>query len=182
MIIYVVPEKWYKEYIPEGENLPVYQLPESAFWERNNFINISNSRSIDPNRGVPVNGPHILKLQFDDVRELPAMRRLPFDEQMAERIMDFIGSCNLSRPMYINCSAGISRSGAVGDVLNRFANTVLTDNSADFQLFYRNNPQLDPNPLVKDILGSVITSHLRKNQNRFFCNPCQRKRTGKKPD
>lgn len=182
MIIYVVPEKWYKEYIPEGENLPVYQLPESAFWERNNFINIRNSRSIDPNRGVPVNGPHILKLQFDDVRELPAMRRLPFDEKMAERIMDFIGSCDLSRPMYINCSAGISRSGAVGDVLNRFANTVLTDNSADFQLFYRNNPQLDPNPLVKDILGSVITSHLRKNQNRFFCDPCQRKRTGKKPD
>ena len=164
MIIRVVPEKWYKEYIHAGEKLPVYQCPGSPFWKTGYFINIRNCRSIDPYRGIPLDGDNILKLQFDDVRELPAVRRRPFDQVMAERILDFILGCNPSKPLFINCSAGISRSGAVGDVLNRFANTVLTDNCDDFQLFYRNHPQLDPNPLVKDILGSVIASHLRKNE------------------
>ncbi|MBQ9337261.1 MAG: hypothetical protein IJS14_08205 [Lentisphaeria bacterium] len=160
MIIYVVPERWYKEHIPEGETLPVFQLPDSAFWERNNFINIRNSRSIDPNRGVPVNGAHILKLQFDDVRELPAVRRRPFDRETAERILDFIGRCDLSRPLYVNCSAGISRSGAVGETLNRYVNEILTDNEADRASFYRNNPQIDANPLVVRIMESAIEARL----------------------
>ena len=164
MIIHVVPEKWYKEYTPEGENLPVYQLPESDFWGRNNFINIRNSRSIDPNRGVPVNGPHILKLQFDDVRELPAVRRLPFDEKMAERILDFIENCDLSRPLYINCSAGISRSGAVGESLNRFINQMRTNNETDYRLFFRNNPQIDANPLVRKILDEAADSRAKAKE------------------
>lgn len=164
MIIHVVPEKWYKEYIPAGEKLPVYQNPGSPFWKNGNFINIRNSRSIDPNRGIPLDGDNILKLQFDDVRELPAVRRLPFDKIMAGHIIEFVLGCDPSTPLFINCSAGISRSGAVGDVLNRFANTILTDNCADFQAFYRNNPQIDPNPLVREILNNVIDSHLQKNK------------------
>jgi len=165
MIIYVVPEKWYKEYIPEGEDLPVYQLPDSVFWKRNNFINIRNSRSIDPNRGVPVNGPHILKLQFDDVRELPAVRRLPFDEKMAESILDFIMRCDLSRPLYVNCSAGISRSGAVGESLNRFINQMRLKNEADYRQFFLNNPQIDANPLIGKILDAAADTWIRKNDN-----------------
>ena len=46
MIIHVVPEKWYKEYIPAGEKLPVYQNPGSPFWKNGNFIIILNINQI----------------------------------------------------------------------------------------------------------------------------------------
>lgn len=157
MIIHVVPEKWYKEFIPAGEHLPVYQCPGSPFWQVNNFINIRNSRSIDPNRGVPLNGENILKLQFDDVRELPGVRRRPFDRDMAEKIIDFVLRCDRTRELYVNCSAGISRSGAVGYIMNFYANKLLEDNPQDFERFSRINPQVDANPLVKEVLISAIT-------------------------
>ena len=157
MIIHVVPEKWYKEFIPAGGHLPVYQCPDSPFWQINNFINIRNSRSIDPNRGVPLDGENILKLQFDDVRELPGVRRRPFDRNMAEKIIDFVTHCDHTRELYVNCSAGISRSGAVGYILNLYVNKLLENDPQDFELFSRLNPQVDANPLVKEILISVIT-------------------------
>ena len=156
MIIHVVPEKWYKEFIPAGKLLPVYLTPDSPFWHVSNFINIRNSRSIDPDRGVPLNGENILKLQFDDVRELPGIRRRPFTADMAEKIIDFVARCDRSRELYVNCSAGISRSGAVGYILNWYANRILEDHPQDFELFPRLNPQIDANPLVKKILTEVI--------------------------
>ena len=62
MIIHVVPEKWYKEYIHAGEKRPVYQCPDSPFWKNGNFINIRNARSIDPYRGIPLDGDDILSM------------------------------------------------------------------------------------------------------------------------
>ena len=58
--------------------------------------------------------------------------------------------------LYVNCSAGISRSGAVGYILNWYANRILEDHPQDFELFPRLNPQIDANPLVKKILTEVI--------------------------
>ena len=164
MIIHVVPEKWYKEYIPAGEKLPVYQNPGSPFWKNGNFINIRNSRSIDPNRGIPLDGDNILKLQFDDVRELPAVRRLPFDKIMAGHIIEFVLGCDPSTPLFINCSAGISRSGAVGESLNRFINQMRTNNETDYRLFFRNNPQIDANPLVRKILDEAADSRAKAKE------------------
>ena len=164
MIIHVVPEKWYKEYIPAGEKLPVYQNPGSPFWKNGNFINIRNSRSIDPNRGIPLDGDNILKLQFDDVRELPAVRRLPFDKIMAGHIIEFVLGCDPSTPLFINCSAGISRSGAVGESLNRFINQMRTNNETDYRLFFRNNPQIDANTLVRKILDEAADSRAKAKE------------------
>lgn len=154
MIIRVVPERWYKEFT-DGADVPVYETPGALFWQRHDFINIRNSRSIDPNRGVPLDGPHILKIQFDDVRGDDEPRRKAFTPEIAARIVRFIRQCDPARPLYVNCSAGVSRSGAVGLVLNRFVNRVWNSREADHELFFVLNSQIDANPRVVRILTAA---------------------------
>lgn len=151
MIIRVVPERWYKEFT-DGADVPVYETPGAPFWQRHIFINIRNSRSVDPNRGVPLDGPHILKIQFDDVRGDDEPRRKAFTPGTANRIVQFLRQCGFARPLYVNCSAGISRSGAVGLVLNRFVNRIWAPCEADHRRFFELNPQIDANPRVVRIL------------------------------
>ncbi|MBQ1971250.1 MAG: dual specificity protein phosphatase family protein, partial [Treponema sp.] len=56
--------------------------------------------------------------------------------------------------IYVNCAAGISRSGAVGYVLNLYFNKFLENNEHDYKLFNQNNSQIQPNPYVKSLLMS----------------------------
>ena len=103
---------------------------------------------------------NILKLQFDDVTD-EDKKNYPteyiyFDEELAKKIHVFIDNMNLNFPLYIHCDAGISRSGAVGDVLNDYFNKYLGDNKEDSKYFNDNNNHIFPNSLVKRLLKEEL--------------------------
>lgn len=58
--------------------------------------------------------------------------------------------------LFINCAAGISRSGAVGEVLNDYFNRYSENNEADREYFRNHNRQICGNPLVRRILRNVL--------------------------
>jgi len=140
---------------------------EKAMLGRYKIISINASRGCDskpPFSPECLPHPNLLILVFDDVAAAPVPAgdttpAIPFDRDMAARIMNFVGDGET--PLFVHCSAGVSRSGAVGEMLNWYFNRYLKDNAEDFDDFIRNNRQIVPNPLV------------RKTMLRFFedCSP-----------
>ena len=103
---------------------------------------------------------HLLVLNFDDIANEPETpedlgRAVMFSPEMAEQIMRFVDDGAM--PLLVHCAAGISRSGAVGEVLNWYFNRYLTDNKTDYNDFIRNNRQILPNPLVRKIMMKILT-------------------------
>lgn len=85
-----------------------------------------------------------------------------FDKQDAKHIHEFARDIidDGSKPIYIHCDAGVSRSGAVGYILNEYYNKFLTDNKEDYDFFNLKNSHILPNPLVVRLL-----------KKEFFGNP-----------
>ena len=103
---------------------------------------------------------HLLVLNFDDIANEPETpedlgRAVMFSTEMAKRIRRFVDDGRM--PLLVHCAAGISRSGAVGEVLNWYFNRYLTDNKTDYDDFIQNNYQILPNPLVRKIMMKVLT-------------------------
>lgn len=107
-----------------------------------------------------------LVLHFDDATNSSVSRigcslKL-FNKEMAMSICKFIENKLNEFPetdtIWVHCTAGISRSGAVGVVLNDYFNKFLENNSEDFYEFQHNGHErmLDPNPLVSRILKSTL--------------------------
>ena len=161
MKIHVISQLWFKENAWCCDPRPVYRCPESPFWRENNFISIRNSTETDPNCAIPVDGGNILKLRFDDATDDPDRTLALFDAEIAEKIVRFLGRIDTSRPLFINCGAGISRSGAVGEVLNDYFNRYLERNDADAEYFRRMNRQIQGNPLVRRILNEALFGKYR---------------------
>lgn len=99
-----------------------------------------------------LDAPNLLVLFFDDVDSgfSHAMTRVD-----AERIAEFALHPDL-RPLLIHCTAGISRSGAVGEVLNWYYNRVERDAPGAFQRFARDNPDIVPNSHVRRLLLEAL--------------------------
>lgn len=117
---------------------------------------------------IPVDLPNVLKLEFDDVTERENYDDfLHFNDELADKIVEFIKPIdkNDERPFYVHCAAGISRSGAVGYMLNEWFNKYLTINKSDDQMFRMNNNHIMPNPEVIRILK-------RKMFGTEFLNNC----------
>ena len=104
----------------------------------------------------------ILRLMFDDVTEReadnPALHL--FNDTHAKRIQEFIDSFKNSHiwydgVLYVNCAAGISRSGAVGYCLNEYVNNN-KENYFYYNLFKEQNSHIQPNPMVKRILSNEL--------------------------
>ncbi len=91
--------------------------------------------------------PNLLCLVFDDIVDNSGKQFSPED---AKAILDFV--CDASLPLFIHCTAGIARSGAVGEVLDWYYNCWKTQNEADHLLFLRENPQVMPNSTVRRLL------------------------------
>ena len=156
MKIRVVPQLYYREYKWQGEEKSVFDTPESGFWEEHNFITLRHSAGNDPFCAIPVERRNILRLQFDDVLENPDGDLVLFNIEMAQQIKKFILDIDRSKELYINCAAGISRSGAVGYVLNDYFNHHLQFNAVDDYYFKQYNRQIQPNSLVRDLLYKVF--------------------------
>ena len=103
--------------------------------------------------------PHLLTLNFDDVCNEPETpedlgNAILFNEDMAHAIMRFVDDGKF--PLLVHCTAGISRSGAVGEVLNWYFNRYLENNTADDEDFVENNRQILPNTIVRRIMLEVL--------------------------
>lgn len=159
MKIRVVGQLWYRQHFRGDSPLPLYESRDSEFWRSKNFITIRNSFEPDPDCAVPLTGENILKLQFDDITDNtpePDTACIQFNEEIAQQIVHFVNRIDRNRELFINCAAGISRSGAVGEVLNDYFNSFLEDNEPDRRYFIRSNPQINGNPLVRRLLRQAL--------------------------
>ena len=106
--------------------------------------------------------PTRLCMVFDDVIEDADEQFVKFSEADAKAILDFI--CDDSMPVIVHCSAGIARSGAVGEALDSYYNCFRTQNDEDHQCFLRHYQQrLRPNSLVKRLLMREIYARSVEN-------------------
>ncbi len=80
--------------------------------------------------------PNLLVLFFDDVETEGATA---FSSDMARHIVRFVQESD-ERPLLIHCTAGISRSGAVG--------LAIAEQCGCVEVFRRENPDIMPNQLV----------------------------------
>lgn len=150
MNIYVVPRNYIEKQIEKDIN-----------WINEKWI-ISIFSSFYPNYSpIPIDKSNVLKLQFDDVSEKDMDSRgvekydlIFFNQDHAKQIHNFIKNINDNgiKPFYIHCDAGVSRSGAVGYMLNEWFNKFINLNRNDNESFIMNNPYIMPNPLVVRLL------------------------------
>lgn len=97
---------------------------------------------------------NLLCLVFDDYFGIPddpleRSRVALFTPELAERIMRFVDDGSM--PLVVHCTQGVSRSGAVGYVLDRYFNSVLANNEKDYEYFMARNPFIMPNPNVVEV-------------------------------
>lgn len=130
---------------------------ESVVLDNSKVISINSSWGWDaepPFSPGLQNHRNLLILFFDDIVNEPETPEdlgsaILFAPEMAEQIMRFVDDGKM--PLLVHCTAGISRSGAVGDVLNWYFNRYLELNTEDDADFTRNNRQILPNSIVRKV-------------------------------
>ena len=135
---------------------------EVELLEKSKIISINSSCGVDdtpPFSPELLNHPHLLTLTFDDICNEPETpedlgNAILFNEDMAHAIMRFVDDGKF--PLLVHCTAGISRSGAVGEVLNWYFNRDLEYNAADDEDFTQNNRQILPNFIVRRIMMKIL--------------------------
>ena len=135
---------------------------EAELLAKSKIISINSSWGFDdtpPFSEELLNHPHLLTLTFDDICNEPETpedlgNAILFNEDMAHAIMRFVDDRQL--PLLVHCTAGISRSGAVGEVLNWYFNRYLETNTVDDEYFTQNNRQIQPNTIVRRIMLKVL--------------------------
>lgn len=132
---------------------------DPEFHKKNWIISIFSSEMEDQNGSSQSYSPlpnasNILKLKFDDVMEQDPDFFIHFNKNLANKIVEFVKSIpdNGEKNLFIHCDAGVSRSGAVGFLLNEWFNKFLTDNKEDDKFFKETNSHIMPNPEVVKIL------------------------------
>jgi predicted protein tyrosine phosphatase len=97
---------------------------------------------------------NVLILRFDDVddpdSEFQQSGRF-MTEADAEAIAGFVESPD-QRPIIVHCTAGISRSGAIGASLNEYYNKKCSLNESDHDAFWARHPNINPNLHVMKLL------------------------------
>jgi len=93
--------------------------------------------------------PNILNLWFHDAEDSPDGDLTLFSDEMATKIANFVKNNQNSNIWMVHCTAGISRSGAVGETLAEFL-------GIPYKEFKRTNPRVQPNILVKKLLGEKL--------------------------
>ena len=135
---------------------------ELELLEKSKIISINSSWGFDdapPFSERFLTHTHLLTLTFDDLCNEPETpedlgNAILFNKDMALAIMRFVDDGKL--PLLVHCTAGISRSGAVGEVLSWYFNRYLETNTADDEDFVENNRQILPNTIVRRIMLEVL--------------------------
>lgn len=145
MKIYVVPKKALRNQ---------YYSNKEWFDDKNNyFISIAGLEDgcEYPNPFLSKDSKRVLHLLFDDVTESEKDNPscILFNETHADKIFNFVKTIPIDVTLYVNCAAGVSRSGAVGYLINEYINR---NNSNDYKDFEINNSHILPNPMIVRIL------------------------------
>lgn len=128
---------------------------------KNSFISIAPQELRENATDIawPNNSERWLSMYFDDIRPehlhlLPSLeeqygRRMnTFAEEQADEVLNFLKQCH-ARPqeetLYVNCLAGVSRSGA-------FVSFACETFNLDRKKFLQDNPEIMPNNLVLYLL------------------------------
>ena len=90
-----------------------------------------------------------------------------FNMEHARKILGFVEDSPL--PIMVHCNAGISRSGAVGEVLNWYFNCHIQQKQEEFQNFYRNHPQIEPNSHIRTVLLRCFEEKYGLSAGTFLC-------------
>lgn len=155
--IYVFSRQKFKE---ELSSLTVEQFMAGA------FISIHSPKigmSFNDTDRILESGPNVLNLWFHDADPIGDESQILtfngiqielepvvlFDEQMAKSIKKFVEQNKDAKFWFIHCTAGVCRSGAVGEVLADFF-------QIPYHQFKRDNPQIKPNIHVKNILKQIL--------------------------
>lgn len=129
---------------------------DAKFHKSHWFISIFSSEiENQKNSYSPLpDGSNILKLKFDDVTEKDFDYYIHFNKDMAKRVINFIKNIKDDGTMdfIVHCDAGVSRSGAIGYMLNEYFNKFLKRNQEDIDFFNTINAHIMPNPEVTRIL------------------------------
>lgn len=157
MKIRVVGQLWFREHGWGGDTTPVYDQPEAAFWRENNFITIRDFLEKDEKCAVPVYGENILRMQFDDAVTNPNGTLILFNDLMAEKVVAFVKRIDRKGELFVNCAAGVRRSGAIGEVLNEYFNKYLENNMFDDYYFWHYSSQVNGNSLVRRLLRKALS-------------------------
>jgi len=117
------------------------------------FISILNTDSVGDNIGhFKHNHKNVLILNFDDV-EFDIIdtdiKAVAFTEEQGHQLMSFIDSNKDKNQCIVHCSAGISRSGAVGAFISDYFNQ-------SYASFKKINPYTKPNPRVMRIMNRIL--------------------------
>lgn len=89
---------------------------------------------------------NVLNLWFNDCEEdNPEIEAVLFNEELADKVIEFIEKNKNAEHWLIHCTAGKCRSGAVGSFLSDYFEVNWFD-------FKRDNPQVTPNSLVRNLL------------------------------
>lgn len=134
---------------------------DEEFFSRTNIISLNA-----PSRGEKPPFPefllemsNLLCLYFDDVSDPIRENGVFMTEEDADRIFNFLDRIDRNRTLFIHCTAGISRSGAVGEVLDRFCNCCQEHHEEDHIMFLRRHRHLVPNRWVRRIMLEGARRH-----------------------
>ena len=98
--------------------------------------------------------PNVLRLWFDDIEhDLETSPTNPhkckaLSPEQAKQVFDFINE-NYEKDFIVHCSAGISRSGAIGAFINDYFGW-------DRAKFEKDNPHVHPNARVSRMLNNKV--------------------------
>jgi hypothetical protein len=151
--IFCLPRHTYKHLIAGFTEKQKY---ESAFIQINEPMHSGKELFGGSSEPIQPDSRNVLNLWFDDAEEdLPLLngeKLILFDDEMAQKIFDFVIQNRTSRCWLLHCTAGKSRSGAVGDVLSEYFQIAYAD-------FKYHNPKIQPNALVKNLLRKRFFYH-----------------------
>lgn len=131
--------------------IKIFALPRTKFYQLLDVLTDEEKRQsafISINETDPMfvefqpTSDNYLNLRFDDVDETTTSS---FTEEMASKIWQFTQKNAEKKAFFIHCTMGKCRSGAVAEVLSDYF-------KVPYEEFKRDNPQVQPNSLVKSLL------------------------------
>lgn len=122
------------------------------------FISINSTEGNDSEPYFKETHPNVLTLYFDDCDEYKKYpiigsdgkfyEQIPMSEEQALEVVNFVEKMNNKSTIYVHCTAGVSRSGAIGAYISDYLGMRWDD-------FIRCNPQVIPNSHISSLLKKI---------------------------
>lgn len=162
MKVLAIPRYLMYRYITSGCIKCDGYCDHSSFFKKYSVISINDDISILSQYGLEAPIGSVLTLTFDDAEPAFRIKLLDgndlkyFTETQAKEIIDFVGKIDRTKDLYVHCTAGICRSGAVAE----FVATKML--GIPYQNFFELNRQIAPNRYVARVLDKVWQEHISK--------------------